>query len=327
MKSRLHAYIGTFRQLEILLAVHEQGSITAASEALHLTQPTVSMQMKKLVDAIGLPLYDQVGRKLVFTEAGEAVVRSAREILQRLEDLDMTLADFKGLKAGTLRLGVVTTSKYFIPHLLGDFCRRYPDIDVELKVANRRQILERLESGLDDFYVFSHPPEDDRVVLHEFLPNPLVAIAPEDHPLARKTKVTLQEFAAYPFLMRESGSGTRHAIEAAMHKRGVQLNVKMTIESNEAIKHAVISGLGVSIVSGHTLTYGGRTGLRELNVSHLPIVNSWHLAHLKNKRMSVIGRAFLDYVNSEGRTGMLAILVQDHPHLGQLFGGSPGGLA
>ena len=210
MKSRLHAYIGTFRQLEILLAVHRTGSITAASEALHLTQPTVSMQMKKLVDAIGLPLYDQLGRKLVFTEAGEAVVVSAREILQSLENLDMTLSDFKGLKAGTLRLGVVTTSKYFIPHLLGDFCHRYPDIDVEMNVANRRQVLERLDQGLDDFYVFSHPPEDDGVELHGFLPNPLVAIAPEDHPLAAKERIALAEFARYPFLMREPGSGTRH---------------------------------------------------------------------------------------------------------------------
>ena len=311
MKSRLHAYIGTFRQLEILLAVHRTGSITAASEALHLTQPTVSMQMKKLVDAIGLPLYDQLGRKLVFTEAGEAVVVSAREILQSLENLDMTLSDFKGLKAGTLRLGVVTTSKYFIPHLLGDFCHRYPDIDVEMNVANRRQVLERLDQGLDDFYVFSHPPEDDGVELHGFLPNPLVAIAPEDHPLAAKERIALAEFARYPFLMREPGSGTRHAIETHMRQFGVKLNVKMTIESNEAIKHAVISGLGVSIVSSHTLTYGGRTGLKELNVSRLPIVNSWHLAHLKGKRMSVIASAFLDYVISEGRTTMMSILSGD----------------
>ena len=180
-----------------------------------------------------------------------------------------------------------------------------------MNVANRRQVLERLDQGLDDFYVFSHPPEDDGVELHGFLPNPLVAIAPEDHPLAAKERIALAEFARYPFLMREPGSGTRHAIETHMRQFGVKLNVKMTIESNEAIKHAVISGLGVSIVSSHTLTYGGRTGLKELNVSRLPIVNSWHLAHLKGKRMSVIASAFLDYVISEGRTTMMSILSGD----------------
>lgn len=313
MASRLHAYIGTLRQLEILLAVHQHGSITAASERLHLTQPTVSMQLKKLSNAIGLPLYDQVGRKLMFTDAGHAVVETARDILERLERLDMKLADYKGLKAGILRLGVVTTSKYFIPHLLGDFCRRYPDIDIELKVANREQIIERMASGLDDFNVFSHPPLDHHIELHEFLPNPLVAIAPCDHPLARRKRITLQEFCRFPFLMRESGSGTRHAIEEHMKQLKTSLNIKMTIESNEAIKQAVISGLGTSILSSHTLAFGGREGLVELNVEHLPIVPNWHLAHLRARQLSVVAATFLDYVNTIGRARLLNALGQENP--------------
>tara|TARA_R110002167_G_scaffold47967_1_gene141775 strand:+ start:74939 stop:75922 length:984 start_codon:yes stop_codon:yes gene_type:complete len=319
MPSRLHAYIGTFRQLEILLAVYEQGSITAATQKLFLTQPTISMQLKKMSDAIGMPLYDQVGKKLVFTEAGVAAVGAARDILGRFEELESSLSDLKGLKAGTLRLGVVTTAKYFIPHLLGEFCSVYPAIDVQLNVANRSQILERVERGEDDFYVFSHPPESDDLELFDFLPNPLVAIAPIGHPMTKKAKVSLAEFAQFPFLMREPGSGTRHAIEEHMKKFGIKLNLKMTIESNEAIRHAVMAGLGVSILSSHTLSYGGHVGLQELNVSRLPILLNWKLARLKSKRMSIIASTFLDYVNSQGRAKLLRDLADEQPHMRRFF--------
>lgn len=310
MASRLHAHIGTLRQLEILLAVHQHGGVTAAADQLHLTQPTVSMQLKKLGDAIGMPLYNPVGRRLVFTQAGLEVIASAREVLACFERLDMTLADLRGLKAGTLRLAVVTTAKYFIPHLLGDFCRHYPDIDIDFKVGNRQQIIDRLASGEDDFYVFSHPPEKRELELHEFLSNPLVAIAPQDHPMAGKKGVPLQAFADEPFLMREAGSGTRYAIERHLGEREVSLNVRMTIESNEAIKHAVMSGLGVSILSRHTLSFGGRTGLAELEVEQLPIPTRWYLARLQSRRMSLVAGAFLEYVERAGRSGLLSALIQ-----------------
>ena len=307
---RLHTRIGTFRQLEILLAVHEHGSITSASAALHLTQPTVSIQMKKLADQIGMPLYDQIGRRIVFTDAGLAVVESAREILDTIGSLDMKLADMRGTKAGKLRIGVVTTAKYFIPHLLGDFCQRYPAIDFDLKVGNREQIIDRVAAGREDFYVFSHPPEDDRLEQQEFLPNPLVAIAPVDHPLAGRKRIPLHEFASCPMLIREAGSGTRHAIDHHYQQYKIRPNVRMTIESNEAIKHAVMSGLGVSIISRHTLTFGERSGLAELSVATLPIMTNWYLVRHGAKRMSVVARAFLDYVNQTGRSRMLAVLAQ-----------------
>ncbi|MBY4678117.1 LysR family transcriptional regulator [Marinobacterium arenosum] len=308
-KSRLHAHIGTLRQLEILLAVEQQGSITAAAEQLHLTQPTVSIQLKKLAEAIGLPLYDQLGRRLVFTEAGRAVCESAREVLACFERLDMTLADLKGVKAGTLRLAVVTTSKYFIPHLLGGFCQRYPEIEIVFKVGNRQQIIERMDSGLDDFYVFSHPPSERELELREFLPNPLVAIAATGHPLADQRQIPLATFAAEPFLMREAGSGTRHAIERHLAQQGEKLNVRMTIESNEAIKHAVMSGLGVSLLSRHSLAFGGRSGLVELDVDTLPIETKWYLASLRHKKMSIVGRAFLDFLSDSDISYLLAELA------------------
>ena len=301
MKSRLHSRIGTLRQLEILLAVYDLGSVTAASESLHLTQPTVSTQLKKLADDVGMPLYERVGRSREFTDAGRALVATAREVLESFERLDTTLADLRGLKAGTLRIAVVTTSKYFIPHLLGSFCEQYPQVDLQFRVGNREQIIQRLHDGLDDLYVFSHPPEDADIVTTDFLPNPLVAIAPLGHPLVRRKQLGLRDLAEEPFLMREAGSGTRHAIERHLGRHGEKLNVRMTIESNEAIKHAVMSGLGISILSEHTLAYGGSDGLAKLDVKELPIESTWYLVRLRSRRLSLIAEAFLEYLQAEGQ--------------------------
>ena len=303
--ARLHAKIGTFRQLEILLAVYKTGSITQAAKELFLTQPTVSMQLKKLSDSVGTALYNQVGRKLIFTEAGLVVVDSAREVMGCIEHLDMKLSDLKGLKAGTLRLAVVTTAKYFIPHLLGEFIKHYPDIDIDFKVGNRQQIIDRMGKGEDDFYVFSHPPRKQELDLHEFLPNPLVAIAEEGHPLSLQKKIPLETFLEQSFLMRESGSGTRYAIENYMEKMNIKLNSRMTIESNEAIKHAIMSGLGVSILSSHTLAFGGSVGLSRLDVEDLPIMTKWYLGHLKSMKMSIVAETFLEYVIEHGRKNLL----------------------
>jgi DNA-binding transcriptional LysR family regulator len=304
MNSRLVARVGTLRQLEIFLAVHDLGSVKAASESLHLTQPTVSMQLKKLADAIGMPLYERVGRGREFTDAGRALAVTAREVLESFERLDMELSDLKGLRSGTLRVAVVTTSKYFIPHLLGSFCEQHPRVDLQFRVGNREQIIQRLHDGLDDLYVFSHVPEDEDIVATDFLPNPLVAIAPEGHPLADRKDLTLADLAAEPFLMRESGSGTRHAIERHLERHGVKLDIRMTIESNEAIKHAVMSGLGISILSEHTLSFGGSTGLARLDVRQLPIESTWYLVRLRTKRLSLIAETFLEYLMAEGTSAL-----------------------
>ena len=286
MKSRLHAHVGTLRQLEIFLSVYDLGSIKAASETLHLTQPTVSMQLKKLAEAIGMPLYERVGR--------------GREVLDSFDRLDMELAELRGLKKGTLRIAVVTTSKYFIPHLLGSFCEQYPGVDLQFKVGNREQIISRLHDGLDDLYVFSQPPEDEDIIAIDFMRNPLVAIAPEGHPLASRERLTLADLASEPFLMREPGSGTRHAIERHLARHETQMNIRMTIESNEAIKHAVMSGLGISILSEHTLTHGGSTGLAILRVRELPIESTWYLVRLRNRQLSLIAETFLNYLREGG---------------------------
>lgn len=301
MASRLHAHIGTLRQLEILLAVHDKGSINGAAKALHLTQPTVSMQMKKLSEAIGTPLYDISHRQLIFTDAGLALVKTAVDVLDSFARLDRSLDSMRELKSGTLRLAVVNTSQYFIPHLLGPFCERYPGIDIQLKVGNRQQTIERLKQGVDDFYVFSHPPQDIETDSIEFFDNPLVAIAYENHPLAQKKRLTLKHLQNEPFLIREQGSGTRHAVEEFLRRHNMQLNIKMTIESNEAIKHSVMAKLGISILSAHTLTYGGQAGLVKLPVRELPIDSHWFFVWSKSKRQTVIASEFLQYVEKEGR--------------------------
>ena len=301
MASRLHAYIGTFRQLEILLAVYEGGSIKSATETLFLTQPTVSMQLKKLTEAIGLPLYQQVGKKMKFTDAGLATVETAKKILHSCEELDMLLSSLRGLESGTLRLAVSTTAKYFTPHLLGPFRERYPGIDIQLTIANRQQVIDRFENGVDDFYVFSHLPDSQELEKIEFMSNDLVAIAEASHPFAQKKSVSLQEFCEEDFLIREVGSGTRYATEAFFKDHPYQPNIKMTIASNEAIIHSVLSRLGVSILSAHTLAFGNVYNVKVVNVESLPIKTKWSFYWAKNTPLSPLAKVFLNYVETEGR--------------------------
>lgn len=199
------ASIGTLRQLQILLALREHGSVTAASEALYLTQPTVSMQLKNLTDKIGMPLYQQHGKKLQFTDAGLEVLKTAKDVVDCFDQLEMRLSALKGLEAGKLRIAVVSTAKYFIPHLLGEFCKLYPNVEVNFSVGNRQQIIDRMKDNQDDFYVFTYPPKEIDLVTIKFLDNPLVAIAHNQHPLTQKKRISLQQFFKLPFLLREIG--------------------------------------------------------------------------------------------------------------------------
>jgi len=301
MNSRLHAHIGTIRQLEILLAVHDKGGINEAAKSLYLTQPTVSIQMKKLADAMNAPLYNILNRQLVFTDIGLELVKTALEVLDSFTRLDMTLGNIKDFKSGTLRLSVVTTSKYFIPHLLGPFCEKFPDIDIQLNVGNREQTIARMKQGIDDFYVFSHLPSDIDTHSLEFLENPLVAIAHRDHPITKRKTLALKDISDEPFLMREKGSGTRHAIEEFLRLHKAKINIKMTIESNEAIKHCVMSKLGISILSAHTLAYGEQNNLVRLPIKELPIQSKWFFVWSKNKRQTFIADQFLAHIQTNGR--------------------------
>ncbi len=301
--------IGTLRQLEILTAVHKYSSISRAAEQLNLSQPTLSMQLKKLAEQNDVRLYDQIGKKIVFTEAGLLFIESSNEILKQVDRLQTNLSRLSGLTKGTLRLAVVTSAKYFIPHLLGPFCKKFPGIEVQLKVGNRDQVVKRLETAEDDFYVFSHVPDLPQISAKEFLPNPLIAIAAPEHPLAMRKNIKLGELMAYDFLAREEGSGTRRSIEQFMSKHKFQLKTKMIIESNEAIRHCVVANLGLSILSSHALSFGGDEGIVKLNVEKMPIPSSWSFVWPNDKALSPIADVFLRYTQNEGRSVILKPFV------------------
>lgn len=289
----------SLRQLEVFEAIARLGSFTRAAHALHLTQPTVSMQIKKLSDAVGLPLFEQVGKRIYLTEAGQALHASCREMFDTLDRFEMTAANMMGLTQGRLRLAVVTTAKYFAPRLLGGFCERFPGVDASLKVTNRERVLERLQENQDDLYIFGQPPAEVEVEAVSFLRNPLVALGPVGHPLAGRARVPLAEFVGYPFLAREPGSGTRRALERVLNEHGLELNVRMELGSNEAIKQSVAAGMGVSVLSQHTLV-GGAHDVCLLDVEGFPIERQWYVVYPKGKQLSVAARAFQDYLLAEG---------------------------
>jgi DNA-binding transcriptional LysR family regulator len=207
----------------------------------------------------------------------------------------MKIANIKGLKQGTLKLAVVTTAEYFAPRLLGSFSRQYPGIDLSLKVLNRERVLDRLADNLDDLYVLGQPPEELDVVAEPFLENPLVVIAPADHPLAGKKNIPLARLAELNFLLREPGSGTRAAIERLFSEHRQKLKVIMELGSNEAIKQAIAGGLGISVLSRHTLE-GSQGRLAILDVEAFPIVRHWYVVYPGGKELSVIAREFLEYL-------------------------------
>ena len=278
-------------------------SFTRAAEELHLTQPTVSMQIKKLADEIGMPLFEQVGKKIFLTDAGRELYSACRDILGRLEQLDMSFAEMKGLKTGRLRLTVITTAKYFAPELLGLFSQEYTGVEVSLNVTNREEAIARLVNNEDDLYILGQPPEELDVVSVPFLENPLVVVARSDHPLATQKSITLKRLAEEPFLVRESGSGTRKAFERLMKKYGHKIKARMEIGSSEAIKHAVSGGLGLAVLSRHSLRFTDTNRrLVELDVQHFPIQRYWYVVHPATKQLSVVARTFLDFLHKTAQS-------------------------
>ena len=290
----------TFRQMQIFEAVIRRGSFTKAAEELFLTQPTVSTQFKKLSDAMDIPLIDQSGRNLKPTEAGEELYRTVRAIFDSLSDLDTRVAELKGLKRGRLRLAVVSTAKYFAPEILGDFSRLYPGVDVSLKVTNREKIVGRIQENSDDLYILGQQfTKEPNIQSYYFAPNPLVVIASKDNPLVQESNISVKRLAEESFIAREVGSGIRDAAFKLFAEHDCVPKIRMELGSNEAIKHAVVGGLGVAVLSLHTLSLDGTNGPFEvLDVKGFPLSRKWHLVHRKDKELSKIASTFLEFARA-----------------------------
>ncbi|MHB1074720.1 LysR substrate-binding domain-containing protein [Thiobacillus sp.] len=289
----------SLRQLRTFEAVARLKSFSRAAEELHVTQPTVSKQIRLLHEEVGLPLLEQIGKKVFLTEAGEQLYATCADWLETWGRFEQTIADLKGIKQGRLSIAAVTTTKYFMPRLLGPFCAQYPGIDIALEVVNRDRLLERLARNQDDLYVMGVPPDGLDIVREPFMENPLVVLAPASHPMARRKRIRFPELANAPFIVRERGSGTRLTVERVFDERNVPLKIRMELGSNEAIKQAVAGGLGLALLSQSTLSlYPGQTEVVVLNVEDFPIKRYWYVVWPRDKQLSVVANAFLEFLRA-----------------------------
>jgi DNA-binding transcriptional LysR family regulator len=272
------------------MALAETGSVSAAARMVHITQPTASMGLKEITDTVGVPLYEVVARKVHLTQMGLELVKTARAISGEWETFEQQVHGIKGLTRGKLKVAVVSTAKYFIPRILGTFCDKYPEIEISLEVLNRDGVVKRLEENLDDLYIMSQPPLNIDINDEVFMPNPLLLIAPKNHALANKRTIDLASLKNEKFIFREKGSGTRMATEAHFKKIKFKAEVRLELGSNEAIKQAVIGGLGLAVLSKYSLA--DQDELAILKCKEFPIESSWHIVSPKGKRLSPIATIF-----------------------------------
>jgi DNA-binding transcriptional LysR family regulator len=292
----------TFRQLRLFLATAETGSVSAAARAMHVTQPTASMQLREISESVGMPLYDIIGRQLHLTDAGHCLAQTARSIVGEWESFEQSIHAMQGLTQGRLRVAVVSTAKYFVPRLLGRFCESHPHIDISLEVLNRDGVVQRLRENRDDLYVMSTPPADMALEDQVFMSNPLVLIAPRDHALSARKRLSLGTLQNERFLLREKGSGTRLATDRFFEAQAFEPSSRLELGSNEAIKEAVAGHLGVAVISRHALKESElRQELCVLPVNGTPIPSQWHLVYPKAKQISPIAAVFQAHLVQQAR--------------------------
>jgi DNA-binding transcriptional LysR family regulator len=295
----------TLRHLRIFEAVARHGSISRAAGELHLTQPAVSMQMKQLEEQVGLPLVEQIGRRICLTEAGQMLRVHARDIAGRMAHLNASMEQFRGLERGLLRLAVVSTANYFLPALIAEFNARHPGVRISLQVGNREFVLSALTDSRTDLAITGQPPEGVDVVAQNFKDNPLVVIASPGHALAGQGEVSMTRLAEEVLVMREPGSGTRAAAERHFAARGLAMRAGCEFSTNEAIKQAVRAGLGVAVVSAQTIELELQTGcLVVLPVEGCPIVRQWYVMHRTQHRLSAAAATFRDMLLALDPAGM-----------------------
>ncbi len=287
----------TLHQLRIFAAVARHMSFARAAEELHLTPPALSIQVRQLAEAVGQPLFDQIGKKIYLTAAGEALTSACQDVLDRLEYFTQELAALQGLEKGSLRVATLSTTKYFIPRLLGGFCAEHPGVDTALFIGNRETLLERLVHNQDDLYILGQPPEHMNVVAEAFADNPLVVVSRSDHPLASEKDLEPSRLRDVSFILRERGSGTRLAAEKFFGRHGVTLKTRMEFGSNEAVKQSVAGGLGITVLSASTICAELASGeLAVLDVCGFPLERKWYAVYPAGKQISPIVKAFMEYL-------------------------------
>ena len=290
----------TFRQLRVFEAVARNLSYTRAAEELFLTQPAVSMQIKQLEESVGLPLFEQIGKKIFLTEAGREMFHYARSISSQLAEAEAVLTELKGLRRGKLNISVVSTANYFAPQLLAVFCRRHENITLSLDVVNRETLLAQLKDNEMDMAIMGQPPEGLDIEAAPFMENPLVVVASPGHPLVGRRGITPDQLASETFIVREPGSGTRGAMERFFQQHRMTLHTGMEMSTTEAIKQAVQAGMGLAVVSRHTIALELETRrLAILVVDSFPIMRHWYVAHRKGKRLSAVAQAFKEFLLNE----------------------------
>jgi DNA-binding transcriptional LysR family regulator len=296
---------GTLSQLRAFEASARHGNLTRAAEELHIAQPTASLQIKKLAETVGLPLFEHVGNRVYLTGAGHRLYEGCRQIFGALSTLEESLNGLRLAETGRLRLAVSSTGKYFAPRLLGAFLQRFPAVEASLEIHNRRALVERLALNEDDLYLFASPLDRQDVVTQMLLPNPLVVFARDDHGLASARGISLERIAAEPFLMREPGSGTRELVTRLFERHRLVPRTRLELNTDEAIKEAILAGLGVSIMPRFTLAADGEaTRLICLDVEGFPLLNYWYVVYPTGKQLSATARAFMDFARQEARALM-----------------------
>ena len=293
----------TLRQLKVFEAVARNLSFSRAAEELHLTQPAVSTQVRKLQEHAGLPLFEQLGKKIHLTPAGEEMLHSSRAIIQQFKEVEEAMTQFKGVSGGTLNVTVISAGDYFFPRLLVEFAGRHSGVTLNFGVCNREELLAQLAANLTDLAIMVRPPQDADTLAEPFAPHPYVIVAAPGHPLAGRKRTAVSRLAREPFIVREKGSDTWHSMEEAFGEQLGKLNIAMEIKSTETIKQAVMAGMGVSFLSAHTISRELRSGsLAVLDVQGFPLMLNWYVVHRRSKRLPPVAQAFKSFLMKDGAT-------------------------
>ncbi len=303
LQSKIRRYLkhGMLPQLSVFEAVSRLGSFTRAGEELYMAQPTVSVQIKKLTETIGLPLLEQAGKSVRLTPVGRELQSACAEIVATLTRFERKIADLRGIQTGTLHIAASTVAKYMATRAAAKFLEAYPGIDAKVYIGRRQSLLERIHENADDLYLMMEPPQDEAIVTQRLLPNPIVVVARADHALARQKNIPFARFAQEPLIVREPGSGTRLTTDRVFREHGMTPLIRMEVGSNEAIRESIQTNLGVSILPRYAVGIELEPNLTLLDVAGFPLESYFHVVYPVGKQLSFVAQTFLDFMRKQAQ--------------------------